>query len=385
MHTICSLIFNLAQWRINMTKDLFGGFIQKSVANVGKGLERWVESFDPFRFSKRYKEIFLQRCSKIKILGMTRPIDISMIFVDLIAHQDIPSRLYVDHDALDKFFQTKQSAAEFPLETNRIEAVDFINSNPHSLILGNPGSGKTTFLKYIGTSIVRNAKPMSALPIYVILKEFSDSKHKTIFNYIVDDFISYCDFPKTTAESFLRRMLSRGHAIVLLDGLDEVEPNLRPEIVAEIENFHSSNFKSRIIISCRIADYQGWFKNLVEVELAPFSITQAKEFISKWFINNKERSDMLIEHLSIYPHLRELCSNPLMAALTCILYEYNLSLPENRTELYNECIDALLYRWDANRLIARQSGYSELSASRKRSMFAYIGNSFMVEGRVSFF
>ena len=88
-----------------MTKDLFGGFIQKSVANVGKGLERWVESFDPFRFSKRYKEIFLQRCSKIKILGMTRPIDISMIFVDLIPHQDIPSRLYVDHDALDKFFQ----------------------------------------------------------------------------------------------------------------------------------------------------------------------------------------------------------------------------------------------------------------------------------------
>ena len=37
----------------------------------------------------------------------------------------------------------------------------------------------------------------------------------------------------------------------------------------------------------------------------------------------------------------DLCRIPLMLTLLCIAYDYSRTIPENRTELYETCVDAL--------------------------------------------
>jgi predicted NACHT family NTPase len=83
-------------------------------------------------------------------------------------------------------------------------------------LLGQPGSGKTTFLKYL--TLQACAGKISKTPIFVSLKEWSDSK-LTLLEFITEQF-DICQFPD--AESFISNLLKNGKAFLLFDGLDEV-------------------------------------------------------------------------------------------------------------------------------------------------------------------
>jgi hypothetical protein len=121
-----------------------------------------------------------------------------------------------------------------------------------------------------------------------------------------------------------------------------------------------------------------------EVELAEFTREQAARFVHRWFRGQPKRAEALLAAYNASVSLQELCCVPLMAALMCILFQYNLKLPEQRTDLYAECIDALLYKWDAQRLINRRSAYASLSTSRKKTLFASLAYLFMQERKIAF-
>jgi len=182
-----------------------------------------------------------------------------------------------------------------------------------------------------------------------------------------------CNFPEGHARPFIERVLRNGDGMLLLDGLDEVEVSKREALVAEIERVASQYSKSRIVVSCRTADYRHPIKQFDEVELADFSTKQASDFIKQWFSDDSDRSEKLLSIYRKSENIRELCSIPIMAAMMCVLFEYNLRLPENRADLYSGCIDALLFRWDSERSIVRESNFSNLSTPRKNRAFAKSG------------
>src|SRR5205823_2149912 len=64
--------------------------------------------------------------------------------------------------------------------------------------------------------------------------------------------------------------------------------------------------------------------------------------------------------------------------LIVMVYEMQQDLPEKRAELYKECIDTLLFRWDTNRDIRRRR---EFRTEYKRQLLVEIAWHFHRQGR----
>jgi len=234
--------------------------------------------------------------------------------------------------------------------------------------LGKPGSGKTTFLKYLALYSIDGKTEKKRIPVFIGLKDLSDSK-MTLFDFIVEQF-DICQFPE--AESFLVKMFEKGKCLLLLDGLDEVAKSLQDNIINQINDFSDKYSSNQFVISCRIAAYNHWFSKFVDFEIADFNDEQIDIFIKNWFLGEPAVANFCWEKIRKDKHIKELAAIPLLLTLLCLAFDETMGFPPNRAELYKEAVDALLKKWDATKRIKRDEVYKSLSLKRKESMFSRI-------------
>jgi DNA replication protein DnaC len=91
------------------------------------------------------------------------------------------------------------------------------------VILGGPGTGKTTTLKHLTGCRAKEAltDPNAPIPIFLSLADLARSQ-KTLQSYLVD-LVEELGIERTYAET-LWKAIQDGQAFVCLDSLDEVEP-----------------------------------------------------------------------------------------------------------------------------------------------------------------
>lgn len=92
---------------------------------------------------------------------------------------------------------------------------------------------------------------------------------------------SICDFPDSTA--FVDAILRSGKAIVLFDGLDEVnqEGEARAKMIRMLVEFSDKYQKSQICMTCRVASSDYVFTSFSCIQIADFDDHQKSEFIKK--------------------------------------------------------------------------------------------------------
>lgn len=239
---------------------------------------------------------------------------------------------------------------------------------PKHIILGKPGAGKTTFLKFLLLSALDDNLEEKYLPVFVSLKDLSDSKLSLL------EFISK-QLKESGVENSLtiiRQYLEEGKCLILLDGLDEVGKSSQDNVINEIKRFSDEFFENAILITCRIAAYNYIFENFQEVELADFNIEQVEDFVLNWFSEDYIKADNCLREIIQNRVTSQLSNVPLLLTLFCLVYEHLLSFPANRAELYREALDVLLKKWDSSRGIKRDNPYKELSLGRKESLFCVI-------------
>lgn len=263
-------------------------------------------------------------------------------------------------------YQKEVALKEFEKYKNRI--IELCRSDPKYIILGKPGSGKTTFLKFLVLQALDGKTEKKPIPIFITLKDFADA-NTSLIDFIVRQF-SNCDFPDPVL--FITKMLETGRCLVLLDGLDEV-PQIHEEyVIKEIRELSDKYNKNQYLLSCRIAAYNHWFERFLDLELADFDKKQIKNFIGNWFGIGSKIANSCWDKLNENIHILELGNNPLLLTLLCIAFEQTLDFPGSRAELYKEAIDALLKKWDATRRIKRDQIYRHLSVKKKESLFTRI-------------
>ena len=148
-------------------------------------------------------------------------------------------------------------------------------------------------------------------------------------------------------QRFLQRKLDRGECLVLLDALDEVVDEAAYRRVADDINRFAITYRNQIIVTCRIAGFRGLLQGFLQLEVQEFNQKQVELFIENWFADSpteerKSRVDGLLSCLGRSARMRLLAANPLLLSIISLLYEHNLSLPERRVELYEECAQILL-------------------------------------------
>jgi hypothetical protein len=176
-----------------------------------------------------------------------------------------------------------------PLRTTASDATDDIDI--HSVLLkrrrimvtGAPGSGKSILLRHLAFCMTRAAtqSPLTGcIPVLVELHRV-DRLAFSLRSEIQRVFLSR-GFPK--AGSFILRHLKTGKLLLLFDGLDEVSPDARGNVVKQINDLMDQYRQLRTVITCRSTVYQGEFRERVDcsLEVAPFSDKEIYRYVINW-------------------------------------------------------------------------------------------------------
>ena len=120
------------------------------------------------------------------------------------------------------------------------------------LILGRPGSGKTTVLLQLMQTLAARAVADAQQPVPVLLSLAAWKDDKAIGEWIVDEMKSKYG---VRADLGVRWRRTRRIAI-LLDGLDELSSERLPLCVEAINEFERNDRPACLVVSCRQAEYE---------------------------------------------------------------------------------------------------------------------------------
>jgi predicted NACHT family NTPase len=357
--------------------ESFGKEIVSGAYSTFKGqLQNQWEKIEWTIAAKKYRQKVYELYSTMRMLGNPNPILIESIFTDIYI-LDRPT-------ALKRYnFEEIKSEKYNIQDGNRVNALELVKKEQRLFILGKPGAGKTTLMKYV--TLLSTKGIINKIPIFISLNDWALSK-TSLMDYIERQF-DICSFPD--AKLFIREvLLKKGRAMVLFDGLDEVneENDKRREITRQISDFTNQYSENSYIITCRVAATDYSFEKFPYVEVADFTDAQVEIFVEKWFVRDLEKGKRCLGELQKPENkrLRELGKTPVLLNLLCLNYDESLSFPTRRAEIYQEGIDVLLKKWDASRNIKRDEIYKGLTYGRRHQLFSRLAAEYFEKGETLF-
>ena len=325
---------------------------------------------------EKVKASVKEKCGTMRVLDMPQPIELTgergiytnVNILEKITGRrrlDIPELLQnCDPEHFDHFGLSR-------VTEKRVSGLEVVQHYSKLMVLGKPGAGKTTFLKYLAMQCIEGQYLTNRVPLFITLKAFAEApKQPDVLEYITQQ-LSSCGVNNASVRA--DQLLKQGKALVLLDGLDEVREEDTKRVLRQIldlsEQFHTNQF----MITCRIAAKEYTFERFTEVEMADFDQKQIAIFAENWFrLIDPVKGEHFIQKLEENRPIQELATNPLLLTLLCLVFGESADFPANRSELYKEGLDVLLKKWDAKRNIERDQVYKNLSLHRKEDLLSQI-------------
>jgi len=335
---------------------------------------------------QRYLELVRWQCGTLYTEGVDQvSAPLSDVFVMLEAVETLPRRMRADISPL-----TRERAEEIGLDRRnasgmereaqekqfwpeaepspRVPLSKALQEHRHLVILGDPGSGKTTTLQFIALCFATEGWGREKLgldearvPIRVELREYSGSE--PLGELLVRAVAALGQFELLSAQlsqdiarSLLGSWMAEGRLIVLLDGLDEVPETRRSTVAEAITRFARTDegHRCRIVVTARTAGYRAT-RELGEpfgcYKIQPFTgPDDALPYAAGWLkaiakLEEEEaqiRAQALLEKMEQQRGLRRVMGNPLLLRLVVALYHERGELVQSRTELYRRYVDEVL-------------------------------------------
>ncbi|MEO0970717.1 MAG: NACHT domain-containing protein [Cyanobacteria bacterium J06639_18] len=289
------------------------------------------------------------RCGMMRILDMTKPVGLTDIYTNVNVLEQITGRR---RKGIAELLQEAniEDFDRFGLGIIRqkgVPGLEVVKKYSRLMILGKPGAGKTTFLKYVAIQCNNNKFLPHRVPIFITLKDFAEAEGKpSIIKYISQQ-LSQSDI----TYSQISALLKYGRILILLDGLDEVREEDSRRVIKQIQEFSgkflfSEQFKrdsvkyaaqirdyytnasfkwlsrklpehfymNYMVVTCRIAAREYTFENFTEVEVADFNEKQIHTFANNWFRNKSIKVEGFIDRINQNNRIKQLATNPLLLA-----------------------------------------------------------------------
>ena len=340
-----------------------------------------------------YLACLIKECAPLKLRAIDsgaarsgrEPLGLASVYVDLELTLRLPEkRSLLTHLAKPQLEMTvpgrgRPSAEE--AKTRRVAVLEALAAHPRLVLLGAPGSGKSTLTAYLALSLAEavpgRKKPLERLgawwksgalpPVPVILREFAASLPKEITKGRAQHLWAFLEaelgrkgLPDQTAAG-LRDVAGTSGVLFLLDGLDEArEASTRDRVLEAVTEFAATaGPKCRFLLTTRpyaweqaTAAQADW---PVSYRLAEFSLPQIETFIGRWFeavrtlgwIGQAEADEKTasLRQAVRRADLQPLAANPLLLTLMATLLANRYRLPDDRADLYDDVVKLLLQRW----------------------------------------
>ena len=281
----------------------------------------------------------------------------------------------------------------------RLEAA---TANPRLVLLGDPGSGKSTFARQLvallaGAHIEGKAPPAGweagLLPVIVNLRDLRPSLAAVDLDGLAADrrdqalVAALWGQWRSTLDEFrcggmldtLAERLDDGRVFLVFDGLDEIPEPLRPAVRLALRALlRSYRSIQRILVTARTRSYAGavTLSGFAEQTLAAFDEDQVRDFVAAWYGEQarlgrlpKGRAQQQaadLQQAAQAAHLRELAANPMLLTTMAIVHQREVGLPRERVRLYDLAVGVLLDRWQRHKGIGVSARLADLLKDERK-------------------
>jgi len=210
----------------------------------------------------------------------------------------------------------KESTDEtLPAGTSMLEIFDSIGMGRSLLILGAPGSGKTTMLLELARQLIAHAREDVTQPIPMVFNLASWTEKLTLADWLAQELNNLYSVPRKTAPDWVKG----NKLLLLLDGLDEVRQDSRAKCVEAINAFRKEHGLTSLAVCSRSQDYADLkaklsFEGAIEVQ--PLTQKQITEFFNRF---GKEMAGIK-QVLKKDGSLREMAETPLFLSIMIMAY-----------------------------------------------------------------
>ncbi len=259
------------------------------------------------------------------------------------------------------------------------------NFNNKIAILGDPGSGKTTYLKYIAKEIsskrYRNFFYSNLLPVYIRIADYAifyEKTGKTIAEFLVNY------FDKKYERIFLKA-LKENKLVLLLDGLDEITKiSIRHDIINQVNIIASQYPDCFFVVTTRIVGYNqaNLGAKFEHFEIESFNEIQIKQFSINWYnaiseftdkdnVKANQLANELFNSIKDHRSVVRLATTPLLMTIIALIHYKGVRLPNKRVELYDIAVSTLLENWVYLRKNSRELNLDKKDFEEILSPIAY--------------
>ena len=248
------------------------------------------------------------------------------------------------------------------------------------VVLGDPGGGKTTMLRWMATAYLLRHKGDDAfshipdtqtlpsqpwIPVLIRCRDLGEADLCRCFTDFLTQHLNKTELLPEEANAMRAVLLDRianGKALLLVDGLDEItNPQVRIMFCQELERTAARYPDAPIVVTSRIVGYRDMpyrmgsgFEHGVIAELS----REDKDLFARRWVEVTEqhqpsaekakRVQELLDALHSSDRIERLTGNPMLLTTLALVKRKVGKLPSRRTKLYAEAVSVLL-NWNPRR------------------------------------
>ncbi len=268
-------------------------------------------------------------------------------------------------------------------EIPRLPVPEILIQHGRVLIVGGPGSGKTTLVGYLAAQAaaggLKTEPGWEKDPIPFVVPVRSLDLSRIVAKTIAQ--VAECE------GTLLAHALDHRRALVLIDGIDEATHDSGAPLMASLEAFAKRHPGNLILATSRPSGLpdkgQKPLPSFATTRLLPMSREEVDEFIDKWCLaaeisvqkdEQRAREDArraaedLKDRVRTSRPVERLAETPLLCTILCVVHRFlGQRIPERRVALYEACTNVLLYEWDRAKF-SETAFIGKLDAQAKRAL-----------------
>lgn len=224
-----------------------GGTATVNIENVGQKIINFFTGPTEQQRELRNRQVMLQRVYDFWVRGVLE----SSLHHEVLIELGMEERKEAVEYPWEMVVQRPHQANhQLPPNTRIIDVFD--EAGGSLLILGEPGSGKTTMLLELARQLIARAQadPLQPIPVVFNLSSWAE-KRLPLAKWVVEELNTKYGVAKEIAQ----RWVGNDNLILLLDGLDEVAAKNRDECIAAINQLPQS-FMGAQVVCCRCFEYK---------------------------------------------------------------------------------------------------------------------------------